>query len=245
MTLSTGPNIGLLDNGEPGEGHYLELMRQWRWLDFLLQPVVKSRVATLPTSGQIDGDAYILTAAGANQNKVVRWSTRLATPAWEYLTPKAGWQVLVADELDGSGLPKPYCHSGTAWVVVATGGSSGSTVQCIPVACSDESTALAVGTAKVTFRMPFGFTLSAVRASLTTAQTSGALLTVNIKATGTTILSTKLIFDNTEKTTTTAATAPVISDADLADDAEITIDIDQIGDGTAKGLKVYLIGVKA
>ena len=28
----------------------------------------------------------------------------------------------------------------------------------------------------------------------------------------------------------------------FADDAEITIDIDQIGDGTAKGLKVMLIG---
>jgi hypothetical protein len=34
----------------------------------------------------------------------------------------------------------------------------------------------------------------------------------------------------------------VISDTALADDAEITIDIDQIGDGTAKGLKVMLIG---
>jgi hypothetical protein len=34
----------------------------------------------------------------------------------------------------------------------------------------------------------------------------------------------------------------VISDTSLADDAEITIDIDQIGDGTAKGLKVILIG---
>ena len=43
----------------------------------------------------------------------------------------------------------------------------------------------------------------------------------------------------------TAATAAVISDSALADDAEITIDVDQIGDGTAKGLKVYLIGKKA
>ncbi len=39
--------------------------------------------------------------------------------------------------------------------------------------------------------------------------------------------------------------APVISDAALADDAEITIDIDQIGDGTAKGLKITLIGTRA
>ena len=48
-----------------------------------------------------------------------------------------------------------------------------------------------------------------------------------------------------EKTSTTAATAPVISDGNLADDAEITIDIDQVGDGTAKGLKLTLIGTRA
>lgn len=115
-------------------------------------------------------------------------------------------------------------------------------VQSIIVAASDETTALTTGTAKVTFRMPYAFTLSAVRASLTTAQTSGSLLTIDINESGTTILSTKLTIDNTEKTSTTAATPPVISDTVLADDAEITIDIDQIGDGTAKGLKVVLIG---
>lgn len=122
--------------------------------------------------------------------------------------------------------------------------AGGSITQSIIIACSDESSALTTGTGKVTFRMPFGFTLSGIRGSLTTAQISGSLLTVNVKENGTTILSTKLTFDNTEKTTTTAATAPVISDANLADDSEITIDIDQVGDGTAKGLKISMIGVK-
>jgi len=116
--------------------------------------------------------------------------------------------------------------------------------QSIIIACSDETTALSTGAAKVTFRMPFAFTLSAVRASLTTAQASGSIITIDIDEGGTSILSTKLTIDNTEKTSTTAASAAVISDANLADDAEITIDIDQIGDGTAAGLKVALIGVK-
>ena len=117
------------------------------------------------------------------------------------------------------------------------------TTQSIIIACSDETTALTAGVAKVTFRMPYGFTLSAVRASLTTAQTSGSIFTVDVNEGGTSILSTKLTIDNTEKTSTTAVTAPVISDTSLANDSEITIDIDQVGDGTAKGLKVYLIGV--
>jgi hypothetical protein len=127
------------------------------------------------------------------------------------------------------------------WATPSTAAS-----QCIPIACSDETTALTVGTAKVTFRMPYAFTLTAVRASVTTAPTGGTLLTVDINDSGTTILSTKLTFDASEKTTTTATTAAVISDTALADDAEITIDIDAVGSTVAgAGLKVYLIGVIA
>lgn len=114
----------------------------------------------------------------------------------------------------------------------------------IQVACSDETTAITAGANKVTFRMPHAMTVTSVRASLTTAQTSGSIFTVDINEGGTSILSTKLTIDNTEKTSTTAATAPVISDTALDNDAEITIDVDQIGDGTAKGLKVTIIGTR-
>lgn len=113
------------------------------------------------------------------------------------------------------------------------------------IACSDETTALTTGAAKVTFRMPRAVTLTAIRASLVTAQTSGSIFTVDVNESGSTILSTKITIDNNEKTSTTAATAPVLSDTSLADDAEMTIDIDQIGNGTAKGLKVTLIGTHA
>jgi hypothetical protein len=110
------------------------------------------------------------------------------------------------------------------------------------LACSDETTGLATGNAKITFRIPYAFTLTEVRASLTTAQASGSIFTVDINEGGASVLSTKLSIDNTEKTSTTAVTPAVISDAALANDAEITVDIDQVGDGTAKGLKVSLIG---
>lgn len=114
--------------------------------------------------------------------------------------------------------------------------------EVVMIAVSDETTAITTGTAKVTFRMPWAMTLTAVRASLTTASSSG-IPTVDINEGGTTILSTKLTIDASEKTSTTAATAAVISDATLADDAEITVDIDVAGTG-AKGLKVYLIGTR-
>ena len=50
---------------------------------------------------------------------------------------------------------------------------------------------------------------------------------------------------NPAATVLPAATAAVRSATALADDAEITVDVDQIGDGTAKGLKVTLIGYRA
>jgi hypothetical protein len=88
--------------------------------------------------------------------------------------------------------------------------------------------------------MPQAATITAVRASVTTAPV-GSALTVDINESGSTILSTKLTIDAGEKTSTTAATAAVISDASIADDAEMTIDIDAIGSSTAgAGLKVTI-----
>jgi hypothetical protein len=115
--------------------------------------------------------------------------------------------------------------------------------QSLIVSCSDETTALTTGTAKTTFRMPYAFTVTNVKASLTTAGTGVSLVTVDINEDGTSILSTKITIDATEKTSTTATTPPVILDTSLADDAEMTIDIDTIDtDNVATGLKVYIIG---
>lgn len=118
------------------------------------------------------------------------------------------------------------------------------TVIPIGIACSDETTALTTGTAKATFRMPYAFELTEVRANVTTAPT-GSVLTVDINESGTTILSTKLTIDAGEETSTTAAIPVVISDSSLADDAKITIDIDTVGSTVAgAGLKIWLIGSK-
>jgi len=116
----------------------------------------------------------------------------------------------------------------------------------IQLAVSDETTALTTGTAKVTFRMPHAMTLTGVRASLSTAQSSGTILTIDVNHNGSTIfISNWLTIDNTEKTSVTAVDPCIINTTSLTDDAEITIDIDQIGNGTAKGLKITLIGTRS
>ena len=134
--------------------------------------------------------------------------------------------ILVCDSGEASGLK--YTANTTSFVL----------------ACSDETSELTTGT-KVTFRMPYAFTVTAVRASLTTSATGGTLLTVDINESGTTILSTKITIDASETTSTSAVTPPVISDSALADDAQMTIDIDNIGStNPGKGLKVYIIGYR-
>jgi len=108
------------------------------------------------------------------------------------------------------------------------------------IACSDEATALTAGTDKARFRMPFAGTLTAVKASVNTAPV-GSTLVVDINESGTSVLSTKLSIDASETTSATAAVPAVISDSALSDNSIISIDIDQIGSGTAgEGLKVTL-----
>lgn len=210
---------------------------------------VTSMALTAPPASPSDRDAYVVAASAtgdwAGQDDAIAVYDANASPAgWFFITPADGAAVWnIADDTqyrwdDGA--------SPAAWTAQ---GASAATESLI-IAVGDETTALTAGTGKVTFRMPYAFTLSGVRASLTTASSVGTV-TVDINESGATILSTKLTIDSGEKTSTTAAAAAVISDTGLADDAEITIDIDDAGDGggsptsEAAGLKVTLIGTRA
>jgi hypothetical protein len=139
--------------------------------------------------------------------------TSIAVGAILYWTPETGWS-----------------------------GLSGSLTQVWAFAASDEVTPLTASTGKITFRAPTAFVLVAVKASLVTAQTSGSLLTVDVKLNGTSIFSTLLTFDNTETTTETAATPAVLSTTAISDDDIIRVDVTQVGSGDAAGLKVYMKG---
>jgi len=132
-----------------------------------------------------------------------------------------------------------FCDSGEA-----LGLKWGANTTSFILACSDETTALTTGT-KVTMRMPYAFTLTDVRASLTTAGTGANLVTVDIEQGGISVLSTLITIDSTETTSTSAVTPPVILTSALTDDASIDFDIDQIDSGgVSAGLKVYLIGYR-
>lgn len=116
---------------------------------------------------------------------------------------------------------------------------------CFAIAFGDETTAHTTGTAVVTWNMPYGMVLTDVKVSLVTAATGGTLFTVDLNEAGTTVLSTKVTLDASEKTSATAATPPVISDSAIAVDALMTVDIDAVGSTIAgAGGKIYLIGTR-
>jgi hypothetical protein len=113
------------------------------------------------------------------------------------------------------------------------------------IAASDETTDLTAGTDKVRFRMPFAMTLTAVKASVNTAPT-GSTLIVDINEGGVSILGDKLSIDASATTSVGATTPATITDSALADNAVISVDVDQIGATIAgAGLKVTLIGTRA
>lgn len=209
-----------------------------RYLDAnATRSIIEDRDLTAPPGSCADGARYLVAASptGAWSGMAGKLAIAVGTNAsngWLFMTVAVeGFRLYIRDE------DLETVYNGSIWAATAAG-----VTESLIIACSDETTALTTGTGKVTFRMPYAFTVTAVRASLTSAQTSGSIFTVDINESGTTILSTKLTIDNTEKTSTTAATAAVISDTSLANDAEITVDIDQVGDGTAKGLKIVIIG---
>lgn len=108
---------------------------------------------------------------------------------------------------------------------------------------------ITVGTGKASILMPYGLRLHAISAggcyaSLAVAQSEGNVVTVDVNRNGSSIFSTPLTFDNTEKSTRLATTPAVYaSDGDLLYEGdEITLDVDQLGTAAAKGLTVYLVG---
>jgi hypothetical protein len=113
--------------------------------------------------------------------------------------------------------------------------------EVLEYALSDETTSITTGL-KLTTRAPFAMTVTNVRISLTTTSSSGNPA-VDVQESGVTIFSTTPKIDAGELTNVTG-TAAVISDASIADDAQLTFIVDTAGTG-AKGLKCRLYVTRA
>ncbi|WP_159522885.1 hypothetical protein [Sunxiuqinia indica] len=187
-----------------------------------------------------------LTGDGTSGNPLKADTTIIATKA-DLPTAGTDDQTIDVFQLAGNILQLSVENDGEATKTVdlssLSGGSSADTL-FTTIALSDETTDLTIGTAIRTFRMPVACTITKLRASLTTA-TGGTNLVLDINEGGTSILSTKLSIDIGETTSKTAGAPYVISDSSIADDAQMTIDIDQVGSTTAgTGSKVIIYYLK-
>lgn len=187
----------------------------------------------------VGADGTILVAA-SGQTTGLQWQS-LAT---------AGIAALASPTFTGT----PSLPTGTTAVTQTAGNNSTAPAttayadnavakqpEILEYALSDETTAITTGL-KLTTRAPFAMTVTNVRISLTTASGSGNPA-VDVKESGTTIFSTTPKIDSGELTNVTG-TAAVISDASIADDAELTFIVDTAGSG-AKGLKCRLYVTRA
>lgn len=145
-----------------------------------------------------------------------------------------------ADELASTAVT-PGAYTNMSATVDADGRltAASSGVLSMIIACSDETSNLTTGAAKVTFRAPHAMTIVGVRANVNSAS-AGAAVQVDINDNGISIFSTPLTIDAGEETSVTAAVPAVITNSAFADDDEITIDIDAVGTTPAKGLKVHI-----
>ena len=220
-TTPLNPNLPMVD---PKSGTPSPFFLRW-WQD---QVETNRAVTPLSSAAQVTEVLDVLDPGAEHGDILYRGINGSGAARWFMLSPGATGQVLTTAGPDAD----------PVWADAIP-------TEAIIVACSDETTDLAPAAPVVSFRMPYAFTLSEVRASVNTAAT-GATLQITISEDGVPILSTDLTIDAGETSSVTAAVSAVISDADLANDARIDINLVTVGATIAgAGLKVTFIGEQA
>ena len=133
----------------------------------------------------------------------------------------------------------------------SSGGGSGSSsggqgdaapqLECFAIPITDKSSALTTGESDQDFIIPYDLESVYYAASVSTVQTSGSILTFDVKRNGTTVMSTKITIDNNERHSFSASTQPVPSSTTLAKGDRLTFHRDVIGTG-GKGASIYVFG---
>lgn len=131
MSITNGPNLGLMVNGAQGEAHYSQFMAFLRGVDALVQCKVKSATTAAQPGSPTDGDTYLLptgstgAAWASNDGKIARWSS--AASAWEFYTAQNGWETYAQDtgvywfRVGGAWTSQLKVGNGTASTTTTTG----------------------------------------------------------------------------------------------------------------------------
>ena len=187
--------------------------------------------ATVTTNANLTGDVTSTGNATAIGSGVIINADVNASAAIAYSKLNLSSSIVTGDIVDGT--------------ITKADISTAAKTESLIIAAGDETTALTVADGKTEFQFPYAFTLTDVRATLTTAGSTSGVTTIDIEDDGASIFSTLLTIDSTEKTSTSAATAAVISGAGatIADGSIMKINVDVLSGGaTEAGLKIAFIG---
>lgn len=205
-------------------------------LDAVVQLAVEDKDLTAPPT-TVSGDAGKRWIVGGSATGA--WSGHdgeiaLCTGAvlWRFIAPKEGWRAVVIDEPDDP----LYRYSGSAWVLVSSGG--GSSNRFVNIALSDLTTDLTTGTAKGAWFAPENGTLVDVWIGLHDPSSSG-VVRIDMNDSGGSVLTTRPSIDATEATSLTGTAAVLDGTVTFSKGDKFTFDIDDAGTD-AKGLQAVV-----
>ena len=120
----------------------------------------------------------------------------------------------------------------------------GGLLECFMMACSDETTDITATADKIRIQMPYAFTLTEIKASLTTAPTGSGATTVNVYnvTDSDTVINTAALSFAAAAISANSTSFTAGQDT-IAEDDVIAVDVAAIAGTTGgAGLKVTLIG---
>jgi hypothetical protein len=104
---------------------------------------------------------------------------------------------------------------------------------------SEDGAVNSTGT-KAVFHMPRTMTITELKASLRTNQTSGTQIEIKVTKNGSDIISTASAL--TIQNNTAFSNSPALQTTAITSNDRIVISVDSFGDGTAQGLKLTILG---
>jgi hypothetical protein len=134
MSVTNGPNHGLMINALTGDNFDVAFRKLLRALDTRLLAFVKDHTLATPPGSTANGDRYIVAASATgawagHSAQIATWTTDdPGTPGgyWEFHTPANGWCVfsIVAGV--------KLLYNGTSWVLQPVGSLPSYTVAALP-----------------------------------------------------------------------------------------------------------------
>jgi len=230
--VTNGTEDGLIETAVVVDGTNTIVSRQTGDALKLINNVSLEVAGDITVTGTVDG-----VDVGDRDHDAV---TLAGSP--NYITKNANQQLTLHDvdltsEVTGD---LPVANGGTGASDAATARTNLGVQSVMGFALSDETSALTTGQ-KIATDMPVSMNVKRVYASVGTAGGTSAI-TIDVEDEGVTILNAVVSISAGANNAETSTFTGAASNYQLTKGDALTIDVDSIDDGTANGLKVYLIG---